>query len=523
MKHTQTVIPECLSRESMMLNYNKNSGFPPASCGNDIRKGLLIKLIMFAVMLISYSGLELFADENIERLILPETSPSIERLSVSPLDRPVLKKQNFVPESSLELSQVWPPAAFPSMEQDNHIISIGASRGSFSEMSGNFSINTPAGWRSSFVKKYSDGEENRLEQDSNKFDFRFDSHMKHNASFWAGSAFEETELWDQRRMDYRFTSGFSVFAQNNISLYGDFSISRTEIKEIDINNAFGGNISTGWQPFTGQEMKLDFFYDRDSAFVLYDAFTGFKAVYGALILPGTFISGGALYAKDTFYPTAQAIWHCMPGTRLEILYEPGIEKPSWAKLYGADKYLKTLPGVIWPQSIFSLKETLSYYRSENVLYSIAFYQKDMKDYIYWSRIAESEYISPNNGGTRYFSGALANASMRTGFLTIGAGLEQSFTTPVELAPGLGLELSADYMLISWTFGAGYKYESERAQGLNDTPVAAYGDLSLHVKRLIADNIEFFISADNVFGQAIETQPHFLRRATLIESGINIKL
>jgi len=236
------------------------------------------------------------------------------------------------------------------------------------------------------------------------------------------------------------------------------------------------------------------------------------------------LGGGARYTFDKVFPQGYLALNFAPAMKLSINYLPGIEKVSWDKLYINDSYSEVNTSISYPESVYSFTENISYYINERNSVEFEIAQTNWKNYLFWEQVPGQSYISPQNMQNVYAASAKMKAVFRKDPFFLELGAEENANSSIPYVPGYDLSAGIGYAIGTWSFNAGCIYNGPVYYTLgNDTKLEAYNNVSLTVKKEIANDIELYASCDNILSDKIETQLSFIRNAPMFYAGLKLRL
>ena len=462
------------------------------------------------------------ADESPDRFLLPETPPTIERFSVPRLDQPILKKQNFISESSIEPSQIWRTPAVEPLAAGQFPFAVELSRGSFGSSKGALIFKSLRGWQLTLEQSHSDGESARLSAETSALGIVTGYAPFPEAHLVSELNYRQGLLWDQAINEYNFEQQALYLAGHAWALKASAKAARTEIVQSAVNEQYSGMLSLGWQPLAGNEAVLSVAYDKDTAFG-FDNISRIALKYGVSVLPAVVVTAGVKNENSVFQPYADTAVQVFPRVRCKVTYAPGIDMPSWSDIYITGRYVAVNTALKPQQSPFSLSEELSWYWGDGSSCAIAFHQKDTVDYIFNSPLPGSDALLPGNMERKYHS--LISGSLTLAYNPWNAHLSfaHNAVSGVPLLPEYGITASLDYSFKRWTFGFDCSHVGETPVSFSPpVTLAPYFDAGCTITRTFETGIEVYAAGKNLLGQSIELQPGFLQRATRLETGLRLK-
>lgn len=468
----------------------------------------------------------LYAKEEVDHFILPETPPTIERTKKMPIDKPQIRKENFISdnESYLDLPAVLPEYEFNKFYLEDYPVFLSCYHGSFSSIGSSFIFSSKKGYKFNYQYDYSDGESKKLKTEKNKLLYSIEANPVKKIYIKCNADFEEDTIWNQQKSKYNVKSDINLYLKSNFNMKADFFYSRGEIKNIEINESFNGTVSSLWSPVDGHNIIFSVLPVFNTAFTKYRDFTDMNLHYSGIFMSNFVLGAGCNYQDGIFFPKADIIWSGLPHLRLSINYEPRMERLSWAELYVNNKYVNTSPDLIFPEKRFYMAEKLAYYFCENSNIELEAAQSSVYNYIYWKNDSLSEYISPENFPENYNAALKLNLSHKGKFFAPDISFTYNSNSTIPFVPETQGEVSCDFYLKSWTLTACCNYISDRYIYLNNKIdiMAAYTDFSASIKKSINKNLEIYVSGRNLSEAEIENQPGFKNKAIIFRGGINMR-
>lgn len=464
------------------------------------------------------------AEEKVDRFILPETPPTIERLKKPPLDEPVLRKQNFVSDSDISLPPVLLGLNVYRFYSDEYPVSVGLYHGSFGSLGGHLAFSSPRGFRLGYAADGTSGESPRLAREKNAFEYEAERSVSDSLKVGGAVQTLESKFWTQRKDLVSLRSNAVWYAAGNLNVTLDAAYARAGIKGMDANESWSGTAAVAWQPRDGHDVLVSYAPERDTAFGAGNDFSTLGLEYGLTLGSRFAVSGGYRLQDGTSFPLGRFVWNVMPRLRFNAAYEPGIERVSWYDLYLAkDAFVRSVPGLAFPKSTFRMREGISYYWDEKGSASVEFSQASVENYLYWQKDAGSDHLAPATLPGEYVSSCRLDLAYTWEGFTPRAGVSWRSDNDRPLVPEYVASMGLGWSGSGWTAEAGYDLVSSRCMALGDNrTLDAYGDLSLSVSRTIAGGIDIFAAASNLLGQKIETQPGFAATALNFKAGLTAK-
>lgn len=481
------------------------------------------KLLIYWLLLFLCTCVNINAEENIEHFLLPETPPTIERLKKLPLDRPILKKQNYISEADITAPPVLMALNFSPFFEQEYPVQVGVFNGSFSSLGGSLLLSSKKGWQIAYQNGYSEGEIPKLAKEINEFRYSLDNSAASSLDVNSTIGSKENTIWNQRHNHYFFQSNWNWYARSNLNVKAKIFVSESEIKGMESNKSFDGTASLFWQLFPANNLFLSLSSQNDTAFAGEPGFFSAGLMYKAIFPLGFAMGGGCRFQRDKLFPQADLTWQFQPRLSVKISYQSGMDKPDWEKLYLSERYEKTSPDLLIPESGLHLRENISYYWTEKNSVDIEFEQGSWTNYVYWAEVPGSDFISPSNLKESYAAKIKLSVTQKGKLVSSTLSIARNSNYNVPFVPEWTLGGKLNLSLSTWILTAGYEYSSSRHVSFGDSKeLLSFGNLSLTLRKTIVSGIEAFISGENLLKEKIETQPGFVQNSTILESGLTMK-
>ncbi|MBN1823906.1 MAG: hypothetical protein JW803_06280 [Endomicrobiales bacterium] len=463
------------------------------------------------------------AEEEVERFILPETPPTIERLKRSPLDQPLLKKQNFVTDPEIMLPPILLTFNFQDFSPRPEPIKTGLYHGSYARALGFFDFYSKRNFRVTGKLESRDGENEKLAGESRDFGFRMMDSFGGTSVYYAEVRLDEKTVWTQKKRSYGAASGIDIPVRSNIGVEANVSCFRGEIADVEANNAFFGDFMIGWQPFSGHNIELGAAGSKDDVFELYDDFTVGRARYHFVFFEKAVAGAGCDSYSDRAYPYADFTWLFQPRMKFKAVYSAGYRKPLWSKLYFNGMFLTTNRNIKFPEAVSSFTEEFSYYVDENNFLRVEAVQSRWNDFIYWQYLPQTGGIGPGNITGVYTSGWKISYNQKSEVLFSVLNMDYNTHHDVPFVAEYGFGALAGVVLGGWTVSSGYEYIAPSGPELPGTArIEGTRSLSASVKKSFGYGAEVSLSGENLLGDTVETQPGFTRTSPEFLLGLNVR-
>jgi hypothetical protein len=463
-------------------------------------------------------------DEDIDHFILPETPPTIERVKNPPLDQPFLKKQNFVDEFDISPAPVLVGLKFPSLTTFVNPIEAGLYCGGFASRGGSLVYSSTNSVTVSYLKSSTEGEYQNLSQDKNIFNFGYGMGLGPDKNYYLNLKNSDNDLFDERKTYYGFDTGYGWYARSNLNIKLAAAYSKGEIKGLGLDESVSADLKVQWVTFEGQKLTLSAAPSKDTSLDEGRVFNDASLMYDIMLFSRIVVSGGGRLTGDKTFAQGNISARLAPGLKMSVNYEPEIKKTEWSSLYINDSHVQINNNILFPESVYSFTEKLSYYSGEKNLVELEVSQAQWKNYILWQSLPGSALINPVNYGEVYVSGAKLKAMLATGRISYSVTAEKNLDCNLTFVPeykaAAGIEVATSLAV----FGAGYSYTGPmyyQAGSLNQ--LGSYENASVSIKKAVSGNIELHAWCDNVFSRKLETQPGFVRNAPVFYAGIDLKL
>ena len=483
------------------------------------------RAVFLVFILTAFYGL-LGAEEEVEHFILPETPPTIERVKNPPLDRPYLRKQDFAPEFDLSPATLFLNLKFRNIQPRANPLSAGVYAGSFGARGGNFAYTSTGSVNASFREESEEGERPNLAAERTSFDLRSETGDSTKGIFSGEADGGENTVWLQRQDRYGVVAGYSWYLRENLSAKAGAVCEKGEVKGDDSNEAVSGRFSLSWQPFEGHNASVSVEPGRDTALGGGEVFNRADIGYDLMLFSKVVVGGGLRYTKDKLFGSGRLAAGLAPGLKLSVDYRPGIEKIDWNSLYFGGARVIVNRNLLYPESVYNFNEKLSYYSGPDNFVEIGASQAHWKNFIIWDSVAGTDSITPLNAGDVYVPAGRFNAGFAFKHLSGRFGAERNLDESLTFTPDYRFSAALALSLGTWSFASGYGYTgpvSYSVGGGVTAKLGAYGNLSVTVKKLLAPEVELYVSLDNALSEKIETQPGLVSTAPSLYAGLNMKL
>ncbi len=142
----------------------------------------------------------LIADDNADKVILPETPPTIEYYRKTTLDKPVLQRLNFITDPEINSLPEVSVADFKDFHKETFPVYIGMGFGSFGTVDGSFLFTSSDSWHLGYKTYYTDGEIQQLKHRENVFDWAGDTFLSDNFNVSGNVLSDEKLIWSRVRI-----------------------------------------------------------------------------------------------------------------------------------------------------------------------------------------------------------------------------------------------------------------------------------------------------------------------------------
>ena len=463
--------------------------------------------------------------EDADKVILPETPPTIEYYRKTTLDKPVLRRQNFVTDPEINSLPEVSVAEFKNLNGEPNPIYAGLGCGSFGTVFGSFLYSSSDTCRIGCKSYYTDGEIEQLKKRDNAFDWSLEKSAGENFLVRGNILADIKTIWTQDKNFYGIGAGFGWYPGQNINIKLNAASGLTELKGFDDNHSLSGDLTFNWQTFTDNMLSLYASGTNYSALNNYDNFETYKGRYAVMPFSAIVIgAGGAIY-KDKAYPEADFTWHMFGRLRLNVLYDPGIDQKSFSGMFFDEYYESPDNDILFPEKTFSMKEKLECFFTETSSCAVEVSQANYKNYIYRAQVPASAFVSWYNYGAADKYVSRCTLSYRDIFNNVTKSLSVSYNSDKDMpfVPEYNLDASVAYAVKKWNAALDYNYIATMYFALgNASQLPAAGDLSFSVGRNFACGLETLLKFENLLSEKIETQPGFLRKSPTIELDLKLK-
>jgi hypothetical protein len=412
---------------------------------------------------------------------------------------------------------------FPPLYQPEYPASVVLGHGSYATSDGSFLYASRGGWRVAYRTLVSEGEFANLARKSDLLTGQLDRFIAPGVRLGAGIGADQTTVWTQRHDWYHGVSNIDWYLREDMNLSASIAGGTGEIRGQEADGSWQGNFILNLQPSAKHNIALAFSPRGDSAFTRDSTFVTAGLMYDILFSRSLTVGAGCRWQKEKLLPQADMNYVIIPRLRLNVLYQPGFERPDWASLYIGERYEQTNPGLAFAENNFFLKEKLSYYWNEESSVDLSFTQTGGKNYIAWEQVAGTPFVSPRNIGERYVSAAALDFAYIWDVWRVTAGASARGNAVVPYVPDYAFSLGLAWAVQSWTIASGYRAVSSMTKtATGGAQLPAYGNLSLELQKTLVQGITLALSADNLLQERIETQSGFYRTGSAFRAALNLQ-
>lgn len=445
-------------------------------------------------------------DADIDRFILPETPPTIERQRNQPLDQPQVRKQNYIGETDIPLPSVLLNIPFPSLGADIHPVALGLFSGSFGRRGGFFRMAAPQVIDAGYRYDRADGENASLGYEKSSLAAVVSLPAEAPVDLFGVFSADDTTLdTDVKRM-YRADCSARWYPLRSLKSEISAGYAYGELTGRSHNDAVSGDLGLTWQPFEGLMLNGRYQQLRDSAFASGNDFITTEARCSYLFGSRFVLSAGGRAQEGTVYPSAGMRWLLLPRLRFEAAYEPGRSARDWNTLYGSDRHVIDNPGLLCEERPFALNESLVWDAGEAGSAAVTLRQATVKNMIYWDGTASGAYVTPYNADERYVSGAEIVLVRHGSMITPHCSAEWTNAADLPMIPEWSADAGVELAARGWKIGCGAAYVSRCTV---TRPVSAelkeYTRMKASLGFSSRDGIGVTLVCGNILGQTIERQ------------------
>jgi len=484
-------------------------------------KHILICIGLLSIIFLPYP----VSAEDTDKVILPETPPTIEYFKKTTLDIPVLRRQNFVTDPEINSLPAVSVAEFKNLYDQNNPVYIQLGFGSFGTAEGGFLYSSTENWHVGYKTYYTDGEIQQLKKRENIFEWSGERPVSQAFSFRGEILTDEKTIWTQAKNLYDAGAGLALYAGQNMNIKANVNSSLCELKGFNDNHSLKGDLSFVWQPFTDNSFSAYASGQNYSALSNYQDYETYEARYAVMPFSSIVVGAGGSIYKDKLFPEADFTWHMFGRVRLNVVYDPGIDEKSYAGLCFNNYYELPDNGIMFPEKSFSLKERIECYFSQSSSCSFEVSQINYKNYIYRAEVPGSSFVSLYNFASSDKYVANCTFSYKDVFNHVSKTLSVSYNSDNDMpfVPEFSADASIGYNGKNWSFVVGYAYVSSLFYALGDPgKIPQSGDLSFAAGKNFANGVEAQLKFSNLLSDTIETQPAFISKSPTVELVFKIK-
>lgn len=257
----------------------------------------------------------------------------------------------------------------------------------------------------------------------------------------------------------------------------------------------------------------------------YNDFESYKGRYAVMPFSSLVIAAGAAVYKDKGYPEADLTWHMFGCTRLNVVYDPGIDQKTYSGLFFDDYYESPDNDILFPEKTFSLKEKLECFFTEKSSCALEVSQINYKNYLYRAEAPGTAYVSWYNLTTSDKYVTRCTLTYKDAYYNFTKTLSASYNSDNDMpfVPEFNIDASVEYSVKSWNAALEYDYISTELFAVGDADtLPGAEDLSVSVGKNFAGGLETLLKFENILAQEIETQPGFLRKSPTVELDIRVR-
>jgi hypothetical protein len=464
----------------------------------------------------------LSAQDNVDRFILPETPPTIERLEKPSIDRPFLKKQNFTPEADISSSPIWQKTVFKPFDEASYPAWVKIGGGAYRTASVESLYTSQAGSTLHLGHSSSDGEAPVLA--SGKTFAGYLCETQFGGSFVGEGSldFLTRSLNSQKKDLYSASYSLSWYPMRNFNMKARAGWVYATVEAVDKNDSVNGEIEGNWQPFEGDNLMLKAAATRDTAFN--QAARDYKLdLVNELFLPADMMAGlGVRYQQEQVYPLARVAWRPFSRGRISVSYEPGMVQPDWAKLYVSDKFVSVNNALSASENIFSLKEAFSYYWAKQGEGNIEFYQERQRKAVYWSHLLVTNTITPVVVDDIFRSGCRIKINYKGDFFRPECSVDLTAEKGLPFTPRYMADIKLGLHYGEFTLTPSLNAADERVAAIDSYVMRGYAAVSCELAWEPRPDVTLAVECVNISAEPIESQPGFVQRLPMARGSIEFR-
>ena len=229
-----------------------------------------MKKQIYLIFIFLFFASNLKAVEYAESVVFPETVPDKGKLQIPIADKPVLKKQQFLPDFNITPTWLWQTPKFYLVSENECPVSVNVYGGNFSSYGGSIKIVSPDFGKINLESDNSYGKFKNLSQNKTNFSYQLETLIDPSIKFFGQFGTTDYLFGRQRYNNYNFNPGLNYYLRQNLNISTNFGWENTNIKQIDSNAWIGGNLSLYWQPLFGHNIEFSFVPEKDTAFEKYE-------------------------------------------------------------------------------------------------------------------------------------------------------------------------------------------------------------------------------------------------------------
>ena len=447
------------------------------------------------------------AQDEPDSFVLPETPPTIEHMLMPQLDRPILKKQNIVPDSSVELSRVWPEVSFKPFIAFNNPLSVTLFGGSYGKVGSDFRF---ASKNTVFFELNSlrcDGENSAIAFDETKAGFLYEKTHGERLLLRSGAETFETSFGGLKKTRYGAEGLVKYFVFENLNIQLGAKLGRSEIKSSSLDESADLRFVSNWQPFRGQNVEARVSRTNDSAFSNMNTVDTAGLEYCFQIF-GFDVSGGADYSGSSLFPNGTVSLMVFERGKISVAYGPGFEKPDYNELHIKRAAVLANPALLMPEKETSFTESFSYYILDKLEGQVTFSQDGFKNFVY-SESSPLNIITPQNIADIRVSRYSADFSIKDGVLRPGISASGSFKGDIPFVPVYALDTHVGAVFSTLKLVSGLKAVSSVKYSLSSQDrLPAYLDMYFKVEKTLLSSLTVSAGCGNMLSQRIVLQPGY---------------
>ena len=463
----------------------------------------------------------LFADE-VDRFVLPEAPPTIERVEKPSIDRPFLKKQNFIPDADISSSPIWQKTNFKAFDEASFPAWVRVLGGAYRTASVEALYTSRTDYTLSLGHYVTDGETPVLS--AQKTFAGFSGETQFNRSLVGDGSFDflTRSLNGQKKNSYGASSSLSWYPARNFNVTAHAGWVYADVEPAEKNDSFTGGIEGNWQPVDGDNLIMNASATHDTAFSLFSSDYKIEVVNEISLLADMMAGIGARYQDEHAYPNARLVWRPFDRGRFTVSYEPGMVMPDWTALYVADRFVSVNNDLPLSENIFDLKESFSYFWIERGAGTIECYQQRQRNGAYWTHVPVSNTITPMALDDIFRSGCRIKVDYKGTYFRPECDADLTGEKDLPFVPQYSAAVKLGLHYGVFTLTPSVNTVGERRAALNGDIMPAYSAVSCKLEWQPKADVILALEGINLIGETIESQPGFVQHIPTVQCSVEFK-